>query len=837
MPTIEQINALSHLAGFYGLKVPTVPVCRGHVAPGEFLARWVYDRPPVWLVQGPRGGGKAQPLDSLIQTPTGPVRMGDIIVSDVVCTPDGKTAPVVAVHEQGVKSVFRIEFRDGDSVECSEDHLWEVSSRALGWSRPKIVTAGYILDRHLSPARHDCNFSIRLPEPLEFHQEPMDRVIRPYTMGVLLGDGCFRRGTPSFTTADPEIAESLSSECSRGVSVGYRGKYTYSIAIGKNQKNPYTADLIRMGLWDKLSQEKHIPDEYLFASVSDRWSLLQGMMDTDGTIDPRGHVSYSTSSPAMARDFKFLYESLGGICVIREKPTKCLMSYNLYLKANNPGELFRLARKKARGLPRTKYPAKRIITSVVPIGEKRCRCITIDSPDGLYLTDHCIVTHNSAIRGFATKVNSERRSNFQSAILAGSLAQSEQIYNAIRMYHRAHPDLSTIKTLNKTKAEFINGSEVSILAASSKQVRGPHVQDVCFDEIDEMDPEVRESASPMAMALNGVPASIAMTSTWHRVSGPMSQLVKTLPTSTFCVFEVLETCTEERSGPALENCPLCPIVQWCHSDRHQDPLRRPKAKRSNGHYAIDSLIAQSQMLSPRAFESDMLCGEPRAAGMWFKDFDSALHVTEKAEYDRNRPVNVSIDPGVYTGTVWFQIIQSWDGLTATVNVFGDYLGYNLSYESNALAIIAKTKELTGQGTCYATVSMDPAGKQKTAAGPVARSEYGRVGCVGRNTELMFWPHVGNGHPKADSLGLLEALMLSAGGKVHFTVHPRCKLLIDALKSYLRKKNSDGQWLDDPEDEQHPHEDLVDPIVGGISLHMPAGRRPKPRFAEVHAGLV
>ena len=37
-------------------------------------------------------------------------------------------------------------------------------------------------------------------------------------------------------------------------------------------------------LFDKYSHEKSIPEDYLMSSAEDRWSLLQGLMDTDGTI-------------------------------------------------------------------------------------------------------------------------------------------------------------------------------------------------------------------------------------------------------------------------------------------------------------------------------------------------------------------------------------------------------------------------------------------------------------------------------------------------------------------------------------------------------------------------
>ena len=46
-----------------------------------------------------------------------------------------------------------------------------------------------------------------------------------------------------------------------------------------------------------------------------------------------------------------------------------------------------------------------------------------------------------------------------------------------------------------------------------------------LDEIDEIEPEIREAAMGMAMEKHGCTASVLMTSTWHRVAGPMAELI------------------------------------------------------------------------------------------------------------------------------------------------------------------------------------------------------------------------------------------------------------------------------------------------------------------------
>jgi hypothetical protein len=90
--------------------------------------------------------------------------------------------------------------------------------------------------------------------------------------------------------------------------------------------------------------------------------------------------------------------------------------------------------------------------------------------------------------------------------------------------------------------------------------------------------------------------------------------------------------------------------------------------------------------------------------------------------------------------------------------------------------------------------------------------------------------------KADGLQLVEALFRSADGTVNLTIHPRCRHLITAFQCYSRAKLS-NQWMDYAEDPQHPHEDLIDPLAGGLKLEFPHGRTPQPQLRTVPASRI
>ena len=348
----------------------------------------------------PSEWGKAQPLDAEIQTPYGPKKMKDIKVGDEVCGVNGDINIVTMIHPQGVKDIYEVNFADGDKVECCGEHLWEVDSKYLGYASPKIIETKDLKNNFLSKNGEHRIFSIRVPKPL-FLKNSFFNVISPYLMGVLLGDGCLRCHSVDFTSIDGHIVDKIATNIDKDYEVK-SWKNNVQHRIKKNGCkgggiNIYKNELKKYNLYGLHSDERFIPNEYLYAKEKDRKNLLHGLMDTDGTIDIRGYSRFSTKSKKMSIQFKWLIESLGGICIIRDKFSKCngkiFHSYRCDIKFNNSKDLFSLPRKVKRGIDR-QSDVNRIISDIKIIGKKECQCITIDNPDGLYLTNNCIVTHN-----------------------------------------------------------------------------------------------------------------------------------------------------------------------------------------------------------------------------------------------------------------------------------------------------------------------------------------------------------------------------------------------------------------------------------------------------------
>ena len=73
---------------------------------------------------GAMSGGKMNPLYTKVLTPNGWVRMGNLRVGDLVCTPFSDPAKVLHIYEHKNKDIYEVETIDGRKSRCGLEHLW-----------------------------------------------------------------------------------------------------------------------------------------------------------------------------------------------------------------------------------------------------------------------------------------------------------------------------------------------------------------------------------------------------------------------------------------------------------------------------------------------------------------------------------------------------------------------------------------------------------------------------------------------------------------------------------------------------------------------------------------
>jgi hypothetical protein len=231
----------------------------------------------------------------------------------------------------------------------------------LSWETPRIIPIAE-LKEYLAMKSLSKRLYIELPEPASGEETSL--VVHPYLLGVLIGDGSLTSDTLTITSADPEILEKCSPLLPEGMRISTRARsISYGVLQGTSSTN-ILLKYIRDNNLNTTSYYKHVPEEYLTSSYSQRVDLIKGLMDTDGTIDPRGHSSFCTTSPQLAKDMQRLIHSVGGLAKITNKVSHFTYkgeyktgapAYIINIRVKNPKMLFGLQRKLDRAPSKNQY--------------------------------------------------------------------------------------------------------------------------------------------------------------------------------------------------------------------------------------------------------------------------------------------------------------------------------------------------------------------------------------------------------------------------------------------------------------------------------------------------
>ena len=376
---------------------------------------------PRGVIRMPTGSGKRLALDTPIPTPTGWTNMGDLRKGDLLFDESGRVCSVVIAHpvEQDTES-YEVLFSNGERVVADGEHLWETwtwrgsGDHARGHYRvPAVVTTKEMRDTLLVSGR--LRHAIPVAKPLDLPEA--DLPVHPYVLGAWLGDGHGNGGAKIFSNHDeaPLFAAHI-RECGYETVVRQykrtKNARYYSTSSREVGIRGLRAGLNELGLLDN----KHIPPMFLRASIAQRRALLQGLMDTDGSISKRGDAELITKNQRLRDGAVELLRSLGYKPTHTEKTvvpcassnvkkygTKAVYGpyYRITFKPYSDEPCVTLPHKVARLRARPQRPQSsswHYVASVTPVDTVPMRCITVSAPSSLYLCgQEMIPTHNSAV--------------------------------------------------------------------------------------------------------------------------------------------------------------------------------------------------------------------------------------------------------------------------------------------------------------------------------------------------------------------------------------------------------------------------------------------------------
>lgn len=350
---------------------------------------------------------KCLDADTPVATPLGWMPIRSIKPGDTVIGSNGLPISVLAAAQVSRKECYRLTFDDGQSVVCSNDHLWPVNNfgdrsnggryKSKSHERYYPVSTEQIAKSVSATAagRVRPNWQVSPSPVIQYCKS--SQAIDPYVLGVLLGDGCLTKTGIEFASIDVDIVKQVSAH----LPVGYKVTKGHGVvwfihngSRGHKIPNEISRELIRLGIRNKTAFYKTIPDSYRYASIGQRVALIQGLMDTDGTVTNTGSPYLSTTSSKMAEQFREVVLSLGGTARVKNYRKKNgTIEYRINISLPNGWSPFRLRRKAVLVKSRKQTTARRIVAAE-RVGVRDVKCISVDSGDHLFVTAGCLLTHN-----------------------------------------------------------------------------------------------------------------------------------------------------------------------------------------------------------------------------------------------------------------------------------------------------------------------------------------------------------------------------------------------------------------------------------------------------------
>jgi len=237
----------------------------------------------------------------------------DVHMGDLVMGKDSTPRKVLSSYK-GVDTLYQVDQLRGMTYTVNSRHdlvlKEQINSRDPHY-KETILTAEELFNYQQSVTLDRKYQGISVSWDLPEANLPID----PYILGLWLGDGTLMR--PDLTTQDPEIRDIW---VSYGKTLGLVSReYTKkeskvtSYRLTTSMKGNGVQNSLLTTLRDlNLLNNKHIPDNYIKASRSQRLSLLAGLIDTNGhkVRGFKSRYTISTISEGLANTLEFLLNSL-----------------------------------------------------------------------------------------------------------------------------------------------------------------------------------------------------------------------------------------------------------------------------------------------------------------------------------------------------------------------------------------------------------------------------------------------------------------------------------------------------------------------------------------------
>lgn len=407
-----------------------------------------------FLLTGPAGTGKAQPMYSKVLTPDGYICMEDIKVGTKVFTHKGSVAEVSAVYPQGERPIYRIVLDDQTFFDVADNHLnlVEVDGRmgpfgilpvkgtkvmttlqlirflkhgtasipvaaACGSSSGGVIVDPWLVGFLFTSLRFHLNtWYIELPkEPGPIKLQTICNYLGRFLETPVTLRSVYTQvdangyeievaaGSPSYVLYSDNV-DTISGTLHRME----EGGYTISRTNFRNFLNGTGGDIILRRYPDLASKgiRKLTPTEYTVWLLGKRLGLPLLADPACIQVIPSFYLFNSVEKMKelfCGIDFAAAHEEKRGATSFQLRfPAKALSTSSQFVA--DVADLIRRIGGGARQRGSLQMECwwswvsdtpRRYIQSIELIGTMPCQCIMVDHPDHTYLTDNCTPTHNT----------------------------------------------------------------------------------------------------------------------------------------------------------------------------------------------------------------------------------------------------------------------------------------------------------------------------------------------------------------------------------------------------------------------------------------------------------
>ncbi len=404
--------------------------------------------------------GKPLAITTPIKTETGWLTMNDIIVGDRVYGVDGELCNVTHVHDiKYNQDCYEIEFDNGEKIIADGDHNWFTITDNNSGVKSTLDIYNSIDLNHKIPvcinsitaSNHKSNPNIDKLNASEFILEcgEMYPPVDPYTLGLWVGD-----------------VDSIDSR----------------IYTGPSREHVYLRNMSYYG---------YIPHDFLNGSRKTRLKLLKGLMDVNGYIDPSGKAYFYSKNDELISQIKELIEGLGYKVIKSSSKSEYGDENSLIWKLSFiPRENICTHRDQIKRIKindHTEDDLYHHIKKITPVNSVPVRCISVDSPDNLFLVGKSLIpTHNSTLMTIYVLWLANFFSDQKILLVANKEATAIEIFQRVRMAYELLPNWLKSPVdgaYGKTSMELENGSKISISTTTGTAARGQSISCLILDEV------------------------------------------------------------------------------------------------------------------------------------------------------------------------------------------------------------------------------------------------------------------------------------------------------------------------------------------------------------------